>query len=45
MRDGGFRRLRVYQMAHDLGVRIHAMSLRLPKFERDPFTVSEEEAE
>ena len=33
MTDGGFRRLRVYQVAHDLGLRVHAMSLGLPKFE------------
>ena len=29
----GYRRLKVYQLAHSLGVRVHAMSLRLPFFE------------
>jgi four helix bundle protein len=31
--EGGFRGLRVYQLAHELGVKIHAMTLALPKFE------------
>ena len=33
MNDRGFRNLEVYQISHNLGVRIHQMSLRLPKFE------------
>ena len=30
----GYRRLDVYQLAHGLGVRIHAMTRKLPSFER-----------
>ena len=30
----GFRRLEIYKLAHALGVRTHAMSLRLPWFEQ-----------
>jgi four helix bundle protein len=29
----GYRKLRVYQLAHDLGDRVHAMTLTLPYFE------------
>jgi four helix bundle protein len=29
----GCQRLRIYQLAHALGLRVHAMSLRLPSFE------------
>jgi four helix bundle protein len=29
----GYRDLKVYQVAHGLGVRIHVFSLKLPKFE------------
>jgi len=30
----GYRRLDVYQLAHALGIRIHAMTRKLPSFER-----------
>lgn len=33
MSEGGFRSLRIYQMSHELAVRIHKMTLSLPKFE------------
>ena len=29
----GHKKLKVYQLAHDLAVRVHKMSLKLPKFE------------
>ena len=29
----GYRKLKVYGLAHDLAVRIHRMTLKLPKFE------------
>ena len=32
-KEGGFRSLRVYQLSHQLGVKIHKMTLGLPKFE------------
>ena len=33
METGGHQQLRVYQLAHLLSVKIHAMTLTLPKFE------------
>lgn len=30
---GGFRELDIYKLAHELGVKIHKMTLSLPKFE------------
>jgi len=32
--ESGIQKLEVYQVAHDLAVRIHAMTLTLPGFER-----------
>ena len=32
--ESGVEKLEIYQLAHDLGVRVHAMSLTLPSFER-----------
>ena len=29
----GYKKLKVYQLAHDLAIRVHKMSLNLPKFE------------
>jgi four helix bundle protein len=29
----GYKKLKIYQLAHDLGLRIHRMTLDLPKFE------------
>jgi four helix bundle protein len=29
----GYKKLEIYQLAHDLAVRVHKMSLNLPKFE------------
>ena len=29
----GVQQLKIYQLAHELGVKVHAMSLNLPKFE------------
>jgi len=29
----GYKKLRIYQLAHDLAIRVHKMSLKLPKFE------------
>jgi len=29
----GYKKLKVYHLAHDLAVRVHKMSLKLPKFE------------
>ena len=31
--DGGYQNLRVYHLAHELGVEAHHLSLRLPKYE------------
>ena len=31
--DQGYKRLKIYQKAHELGVDIHKMTLTLPKFE------------
>lgn len=31
--EAGYKRLEVYQMAHDLAVKVHKMSLSLPKIE------------
>ena len=31
--DQGYKRLKIYQKAHELGVKIHKMTLNLPKFE------------
>jgi len=31
--DSGYHKLEVYQLAHDLGVRVHKMTMNLPKFE------------
>jgi len=31
--DGGYHKLEVYQLAHDLGVRVHKMTTSLPRFE------------
>ena len=33
MKEEGYRKLRIYQKAHKLGLKIHKMSLDLPKFE------------
>jgi four helix bundle protein len=30
---GGYRKLEIYQMAHDVAVRIHKLSLMLPQYE------------
>ena len=32
-RDQGYKRLKIYQKAHELGVKIHKMTLNIPKFE------------
>jgi len=32
-KEGGFRSLRVYQLSHQLGVKIHKVTLGLPNFE------------
>jgi len=32
--DAGYRRLKIYKLAHSLAVRIHRMSLTLPTFEK-----------
>lgn len=32
-KNSGFRSLRIYQLSHELAVRIHKMTLLLPKFE------------
>ena len=29
----GYKKLKIYRLAHDLAVRVHKMSLKLPKFE------------
>jgi four helix bundle protein len=29
----GYKKLKIYQLAHDLAIRVHKMSLDLPKFE------------
>jgi four helix bundle protein len=29
----GYKKLRIYQLAHDLAIRVHKMSLKLPKYE------------
>ncbi len=29
----GYKKLRIYQLAHDLGLKVHKMTLNLPKFE------------
>ena len=29
----GYKSLRIYQLAHDLALRVHALSLRLPHYE------------
>ena len=29
----GYKKLKIWQLSHELGVRIHQMSLTLPKFE------------
>ena len=29
----GYKKLKIYQLAHDLAVRVHRMSMTLPKFE------------
>ena len=29
----GYKKLKIYQLAHDLAIRVHKMSLNLPKFE------------
>ena len=29
----GYKKLKIYELAHDLAIRIHKMSLNLPKFE------------
>jgi four helix bundle protein len=31
--DEGYKKLKIYKIAHDLGVKIHKMSLSLPKIE------------
>ncbi|NQU12231.1 four helix bundle protein [bacterium] len=31
--EGGYRSLRVYRLSHELGIKIHRMTLGLPKFE------------
>jgi len=31
--EQGYKKLRIYQMAHALGVKVHKMTLGLPKFE------------
>ncbi len=33
MKQTGYKKLRIYQKAHKLGLKIHKMSLDLPKFE------------
>ena len=33
MKEEGYRKLKIYQKAHKLGLKIHKMSLDLPKFE------------
>ncbi len=33
MKEEGYRKLKIYQKAHKLGLKIHEMSLDLPKFE------------
>ncbi|HZN61045.1 MAG TPA: four helix bundle protein [Planctomycetota bacterium] len=32
-RPQGYKRLKIYQVAHSLGVRVHALTMRLPRFE------------
>ena len=29
----GYKKLKIYQLAHDLAVRVHKMTMDLPKFE------------
>jgi len=29
----GYKKLKIYRLAHDLPVRVHKMSLKLPRFE------------
>ena len=31
--NGGYKKLKIYCLAHDLAVRIHKMTLKLPRFE------------
>ncbi len=31
--DQGYKRLKIYQKAHELAVKVHKMTLSLPKFE------------
>ncbi len=33
MNEGGYRKLEIYKMSHELGVRVHRLTLELPKFE------------
>ncbi len=32
-KDSGYRKLEIYNLSHELAVRVHKMSLELPKFE------------
>lgn len=31
--DQGYKRLKIYQKAHELGIKIHKIALKLPSFE------------
>ncbi len=31
--EEGYKKLKIYKLAHELGIRVHRMSLTLPKFE------------
>ncbi len=31
--DQGYKRLKIYQKAHELGVKIHKIALKLPRYE------------